>query len=294
MAKKIEGVLVASFTPFTKEGEIDGEVLKGHIKFLAEKGVDGIFASGTYGEGPMLSPDDYQRFDRLMVEAVRENDMFVIAQVGSPSTRQVIQQAEIAAEAGVDAIAAVPAFYYKHDEEAIYSYYRDVTSATDLPFFIYNNPARTGFEITPQFLSRLIQLDNIVGMKDSSDRLLAFCKFKQVVGDKFNLIIGTDDLVLAGLLMGAKGAVLVVGNVFPEIPVQLYRAFKEGDYEKAVQLQYRMLEIRTALKGPYIATYKAALELRGRKGGYARKPLRELTPEEKKKLEAKLRDLALI
>ena len=94
--------------------------------------------------------------------------------------------------------------------------------------------------------------------------------------------------------MGAKGCVVVVGNVFPEIPVQLYRAFKEGGYEKAVELQYRMLEIRAALKGPYISTYKAALELRGRKGGYTRKPLRELTPEEKEKLKARLTNLGLI
>jgi len=79
MVKKIEGVIVASTTPFTKEGEIDEEVLKEHVKFLAGKGVNGIFASGTYGEGPMLSPDDHLKLDRLMVETAKENDMFVIA-----------------------------------------------------------------------------------------------------------------------------------------------------------------------------------------------------------------------
>lgn len=294
MGKKIEGVIVAAITSFTQEGKIDEDALREHIKFLAEKGVNGIFASGTYGEGPMFSPDDHRRFDRLMVDATRENDMFMIAQVGAPSTRQAIQQAKIAAEAEVDAIAAVPAFYYKHNEEAIFSYFRDVSSATDLPFYIYNNPARTGFEITPEFLSKLKRLKNIVGMKDSSNSLLTFCKFKQVVEDEFNLIIGTDDIVLAGFLMGAKGAVVVMGNVFPEIPVQLYRAFIQGNYEKAVQLQYKILEIRAALKGPYISTYKEALDILGKRGGYARKPLRELTPEEKEKLKVKLRNLKLI
>jgi len=294
MAKRIEGVIVASITPFTKEGEIDEGGLEAHVKFLGEKGVNGIFSSGTYGEGAMMSPDDHRQFNRRMVHAVNKHNMFVIAQVGAPSTRQVVQQAEIAAEAGVDAIAAVPAFYYKHDEEAIYSYYQDVSSATDLPFYIYNNPARTGFDITPEFLSRLIQLDNIIGMKDSSDRLLMFCRFKQVVGDEFSLIIGTDDLVLSGFLMGANGTVVVTGNVFPEVPVKLYRAFKEGNYEKAVQLQYKMLEIRAALKGPYIATYKAALEILGRKACYTRRPLRQLTANEKKELEVRLKGLKLL
>lgn len=286
MEKRFEGVYVAAVTPFTEDGAIDKEAMMENIEFMIKEGAAGIFAGGTYAEGPLLGRD-YEEYFRVLAEAVKGR-IPIIAQIGAPDTRTVMELAATAAACKMDAIAAVPPFYYSHDDGAIQSYFREVVASAELPLFIYNNPARTGNDISLALFERLAGLKGIVGIKDSSNSLTQFCKYSMVAPDDFCLLIGSDDLVLGGLVMGAKGAVVVVGNVAPKLLVDVYKAFRAGDYEEARKLQYRAYEYRAALKGPYIATYKEAMNLVGLKGGYTRKPLRGLVEEEKAKLRARL------
>jgi 4-hydroxy-tetrahydrodipicolinate synthase len=292
--QQAEGIIVASLTPFHEDGSVDHKALKAHVDFMIEGGVHGFFCAGTYGEGPMMSPDDYREVSKAFVEAAAGR-VPVIFQVSAPYTMQAVEQAHIVTEAGVDFIAAVPAYYYKHDEEGLVGYFRTLSEATDKPIFIYDNPGRTGNPVTPALFERLIKIDRVVGMKDSSDSIVHFQKCKMVAGDAFQMIIGSDDFMLAGFVVGAQGAIVVLGNVFPKLFVELWDAFNAGDLVKARELQFKILRVRGVLsKGPYVSSYKEAVRLVGHDAGYARKPLRPLTDKEKADQENGLRKLGML
>lgn len=294
MLSRVKGIIVASVTPFHEDGSLDNEALKSHVDFMIKGGVHGFFCAGTYGEGPMLSPDDYREVSKAFVEATAGR-VPVIFQVSAPSTIQAVEQAHIVSEAGVDVIAAVPAYYYKHDEDSLVEYFETLCKATDKPVFIYDNPGRTGNPVTPALFKRLINIDSIVGMKDSSDSIVHFQKCAMIVGGDFKMIIGSDDFLLAGLIAGAQGAVVVLGNVFPSLMVALWDAFNAAEMEKALELQFEILRIRDVLrKGPYVSTYKEAVRLLGGNAGYARRPLRPLTDKERVDLESGLRGLGVL
>lgn len=286
------GVFVASTTPFREDGSLDVPALRDQTEYLIDRGIDGIFASGTYGEGPLLGRD-YGLYYRTL-EEVTTNRIPVIAQVGSPDMSTVLELARLAEDVGMEAIAAVPPYYYSHGDEAILDYYVALGRSSRLPLFVYNNPFRTGNHVGTEVFKRLAESGTVVGIKDSGDNLVQFSHYAQVAPDGFNLLIGSDDLFLPGLLMGAVGAVVVVGGVVPDLVVSLYRAFRSGDYEVARKLQFRLLDVRRALKGPYVATYKEALTLLGRKGGYVRKPLRNLEPKEREHLRESLIAIGLL
>lgn len=291
---KFKGIFAASVTPFTKEGDLDIPALKEEIEYLISKGIDGFFIGGTYGEGPMMTSEEYETYVNTFSETVNGR-VGIIAQVGATSLKQTLKQAEAAEKAKVDALAAIPPFYFPHDDEAIYQYYQDLCSNTNLPVYIYNNPERSGCRITPKLLERLAKIPGLAGMKDSSNSITDFTRYKAVVGSDFNMLIGNDDFTLGALLMGADGGVIVMAGVFPELYVDLYNAFKAGDFEKAREIQYRALSIRSVLKkGPYISTYKAVLGMLGRNAGYCRKPIRELTESEYDTIHQGLTELGII
>jgi 4-hydroxy-tetrahydrodipicolinate synthase len=292
--QEVQGVIVAALTPFHEDGSLDHEALHDHVGFMIEGGVHGFFCAGTYGEGPMLSAADYREVSRAFVKATAGR-VPVIFQVSAPATVQALEQVRIVTEENVDYIAAVPAYYFKHDDDSLVEYFRAISDATDKPIFIYDNPGRTGNPISPGLLKRLAQIDRIVGMKDSSDSIVHFEKCQMAVGSDFRMIVGSDDFYLAGLVMGAQGAILVLGNVFPKLMVDLWNAFKAGDIAQARLLQYEIIRIREVLaKGPYVSPYHEAVRLLGRNAGVARKPLRPLNEKEKADLESGFRRLGVL
>ncbi|MCL5950176.1 MAG: dihydrodipicolinate synthase family protein [Chloroflexi bacterium] len=294
MSTQVSGVIVASLTPFREDGSLDKAALRSHVDFMIESGVNGLFCAGTYGEGPMMSLEDYRDVSQAFVEAVHGR-IPIIFQAGAPSTAQAVEQARVASQAGVDYIAAVPAYYFKHDDDSLVDYYTALSQATDKPIFVYDNPGRTGNPISPALFERLIRIPRIVGMKDSSDSMVHFEKCKMVAGSDFNMIIGSDDFMLPGLVTGARGAILVLANVLPKLFVDLWNAFCAGDMAKALELQFNVLRIRAVFaKGPYVSTYKEGIRLLGRNAGYARRPLRPLTGKEKSDLESGLRKVGVL
>ena len=293
MNKKFKGIIAANVTPFTEDGSLDVEALRSELNYLLDKGVNGFFVGGTYGEGPMMSPEEYGAYIQTVTKTVNGR-VGIIAQIGATSLNQALQQAKYAEEAGVDALAAIPPFF-PHDDVAVYEYYRDLCANTHLPLYIYNNPARSGCKISPALLGKIAKIDGIAGMKDSCDSITEFTKYKAAAGPDFNLLIGNDDFTLSALTMGADGGVIVLAGVFPEIYLDMYKAFHNGDLETARALQNRAIEIRQVLKGgPYISTYKAVLNMLGRKAGYSKKPIRCLTAEEEAKIRKGLTDLGIL
>lgn len=242
----------------------------------------------------MMSPTEYKIYIETLAE-INNKRVTIISQIGATNLAQVLQQLKYAQSAGIDAVAAIPPFYYPHDDKALYDFYKALSEATSLPIFIYNNPTRSGNKITPSLLSKLAKIPGIVGMKDSSSDIKEFIKFKMAVDKDFVLLVGDDDYTVCAFLMGAQGAVIVLALLFPKIYVDMFNEFKKGNLEEAVKLQYKAMQVRMIMKkGPYISTYKEVLKLLGRDGGFAKKPLRVPTKEEMGTIESELKNLGYL
>ncbi|RXJ02047.1 dihydrodipicolinate synthase family protein [Anaerobacillus alkaliphilus] len=292
----IHGVIPAVLTPFTERGEINEKALRDYINFLISKGVHGLFPLGTNGCGPLMSVADRKKVISIVVDETKKR-VPVIVHTGAISTQETIEVTEYAHEVGTDACAVVTPWYFPLDDTSLELHFTAVAEAIpSLPMYLYNIPGNAKNELTPKLVGRLAEKHgNIVGIKDSSKDLSRLKDYLSVLGEGYDVVVGTDALVYPALEMGATGVVSAVGNCFPEVMVELYEAFISGEFSKTKELQYRANEVRDVLKlGSYITPYYEALKLRGVDVGKVKLPLRALTELEKEKLKQGLQELNLL
>lgn len=293
---ELKGVIPAVLTPYTAEHQIDVEALKAYVDFLINNGVHGLFAAGTNGEGMLLSTQE----KKTIIETVTTQAagrVPVIAHTGAMNTEETLELTRFAQSVGADAAAIVTPWYFAHDEESLYRHYGAVAEVCpDFPIFIYNLPGNAKNDMKPALVKRLKDnFANIIGIKDSSKDLNRTCDYINLLGKDFTVIIGTDSLVVPGLLMGCTGVVSAVADVFPEVMVKMYNAFVEGNMEEAVRLQYEVINLRDALKtGPYVTPYKAALQMRGVNVSGYKPPFRLPNEKELASMRTKLEALGVI
>jgi 4-hydroxy-tetrahydrodipicolinate synthase len=279
---EIKGVVVPVVTPFTKDGEVYEEGLRRLLDFHIEKGVHGIFPCGTYGLGPLMTTEQRKKVVEIAVNQIKGR-IVVIAQVGAASTDETVTLAKHAEKAGVDVVAAVPPYYYSYDEAAILEHYRQLVKAVDVPVFAYNIPETSGFTITPSTLAKMADF-GVKGIKDSSFSMIDFMHFIIELKQRkdFTFMVGTEALLLPAMMVGAKGCVSGLANVFPELVVELYQAIVKKNYEEAAKLQLKAAEARMILATAKSAT-AACHGLLGKRGidvGVPKRPILSLTDEE--------------
>jgi len=259
----VHGVVPPTVTAFDEDESVDYETTAAHARFVVDRGAHGVFPLGTNGEFPLLTPDERDRVVEAVVEEIGD-DAPVIAGVGAPSTRQTVAHAEHAESVGADGVVVVTPYYYPVDHDAAVAHYRRVAEAVDLPVYVYHIPSKTGNSLSL---------------------------------DTLTFLAGSDSLLFPGLDLGCAGMVSAVANAFPELVVDLYEAYDEGDEERARQLQSEVYDVRDALKrGPYMAGVKTALGLRevGFDPGPLRSPLRTMDDDDHEALRANLSDLGLL
>jgi 4-hydroxy-tetrahydrodipicolinate synthase len=280
----LNGIFVPHVTPFTREGELDLEALRTCVRFWLESGVSGLVPCGSNGEAPYLSRQERTKVIETVVDEVN-GKIPVIAGTGSMSTKETITFTKDAKDLGVDAALIVTPFYFKPTNREMHEHYRTVSEAVDLPIVVYNVPKFTGFSLETAFIHQLVsENEKIIGLKDSSGNIGAITETIRSVSNKISVLAGTADVALPTLLLGGKGAVIAVANVFPKLCSQLYETFKNGKYEEAKTLQKRILFVNEILVKRYnqLSAIKEALRLQGLPGGYPRKPALPLESEEKK------------
>ncbi|MGI6603541.1 MAG: 4-hydroxy-tetrahydrodipicolinate synthase [bacterium] len=290
---ELKGIIAAMLTPYGEDGEVDLATLRDYTDFLIERGVNGLFPSGTNGEGPALTLAERKSIIEAAVERAAGR-VPVIAHTGAITTAESIDLTRHAKACGAAAAAVVSPFYFPHDEEALETHFVSVAeSVPDFPIYLYNIPGNAKNDLKPGLVARLRKrCNNIVGIKDSSKDLTRLEDYIATLGAGFSTIVGTDTLILPALVMGSAGVVSAIANVFPEPCVALYKVWLEGDLVRARELQYQINSIRSILKaGPYITPYRVALTLRGLPFGNVRPPFRRLNTDEEAALKDGLRTL---
>jgi len=289
----LHGVVPPTVTAFDTDGRLDTEQTAAHAEFVVERGVHGVFPLGTNGEFSLLSAEERDAVVGAVADAVGD-DVPVIAGVGEPGTRQTIARGNAARDAGADGVVAITPYYYPLDAEATVEHYRSICAAIDLPVYVYHIPSKTGNSISLDTVERLAAIDGVAGIKDSS-KDVPWLGQAIADNDELSFLAGSDSLLKPGLDIGCSGLVSAVGNAFPELVVELYEAYEDGDRDRAETLQEQVYDVRTALKrGPYMAGVKEALRHRGFDTGPLRQPLRRMDSDDSETLRAELTELGVL
>ena len=287
MRFRLEGVIPALLTPFTKDGEqVDYDQACALADRLANKGVHGFFPCGTTGEGPLLTVDERKKLLEELVGAVGER-VRVIAHAGAFDTATTIALARHARDAGAFAAGVVTPGFYTLDDDALAAHFKAVAKAVKgFPILLYNIPGCVKNVLRPELLVKLAtQVDNIVGVKDSSGDMAALTQTLANAPRGFHLINGCDEYSFQALVAGAKGSVASTANVVPELFLAIFNHVREGNLKKAWAAQVKLSHVCGLLRhGLSPAYYKEGLRLRGFDAGPVRSPLRKLTAREKRVL----------
>ncbi|MGA9351620.1 MAG: 4-hydroxy-tetrahydrodipicolinate synthase [Anaerolineae bacterium] len=266
------GVFPALVTPFDKDEGMDESAFRGLIRHVIDD-VDGLVPCGTTGEFPYLSVEEQKRLVEIAVEEAKGKP--VIAGTGAPSTRQVIELAKNAKEAGASACLVVTPYYLHPSDKGIYQHFYELAKAVDVPIIMYNIPQVVDAYLPRTVIEDLADIDNIVALKDSSGNLTYTMEVLEMVQGRIDVFIGHDEVVLPALAGGCSGMILASANVFPEVWQRVFKAVQEGDLATARAWQMRVQKLTRIFcrHGGGVAV-KAALNMMGVKVGPPRRPLK--------------------
>jgi dihydrodipicolinate synthase/N-acetylneuraminate lyase len=160
----------------------------------------------------------------------------VLTGVSEYDTRRAARYAQAAEKAGADGLMLLPPMVYVPQEHELVAHFKGVAECTGLPIMLYNNPPAYRTVINKAVLAALVDVPNIVAVKESAPDTRRFTDFLNHFGDRFVLFAGLDDVALEGLYLGAQGWVSGLTNAFPRESVELVAAFQRGDHAKALEI----------------------------------------------------------
>ena len=206
------------------------------MEFNIRAGVHGFWVAGGTGESVLLDDEENQRIAQIAADQNAGRTQ-VIMHVGANTTARAEKLAAHAAQAGVEAVCAVPPFFYQGDDDGVVEYYRAVGAAADRPLFIYNLPGCTGLDVSPALMQRLVEeVPQTTGLKHSSP---VFANLIEFVGMGLDAFIGSGKLMLPAMTVGAVGSVDGPLCAAPELWMDVWNAYQAGDLAAAKQAQER-------------------------------------------------------
>lgn len=280
----LRGILPALITPFDDAGRFNAHGCERLLVRLYDANVHGVYVCGTTGEG--LLQTVAQR--KAVTECALHNspkDKQVIVHVGAACQSEAIELAQHAAQLGAAAISSLPpAGFYSFAE--VTAYYRALAESTDLPLLIYYLPASGGAISTVTQILELCALPNVCGLKFTDHDFYKLSLLKESGATVFN---GYDEVLCAGLLMGADGGIGSFYNLTPELFVTLYAQTQAGQWADARATQRRINELITiTLRFPLFSAIKTMLGWSGIDCGTVLPPRRNLTADEAQELQRQL------
>lgn len=266
---------VALITPF-KDGKVDfesyGELLQYHI----DNGTDAIIACGTTGESATMPDKEHLSVIEYAVKKVN-GAIPVIAGTGSNDTYHGMELTKEAVRLGADAVLLVTPYYNKATQKGLVKHYETITESVDVPCILYNVPSRTGTDIKPETVKILSEMKNIVAIKEATGDIARALEIKALCGDEMDIYSGNDDITVPILSAGGKGVISVIANIAPKDTHNMVRLYLDGEREKALAIQLKMLPLISALfceVNPI--PVKTAMNLLGFRAGDLRMPLCEM------------------
>jgi 4-hydroxy-tetrahydrodipicolinate synthase len=253
----LEGVLTAMATPFEEGGRVDEAATRRLAADVVEHGSHGIVVAGSTGEAATLDDSEHIALLRTIVDEVGDRATIVCG-TGTNDTRHSIELTKAAADAGAEAALIVTPYYNKPNPAGIVAHFEAIAAAVpDLPLIAYNIPSRVVVNVPPEELTRLAQIDNVVGLKQANNDEL------QLIDD-LAILAGNDDLFLQTLEIGGAGGILVASQLVGPQMREIWDAAQAGDLDRAREIDAGLRPLYEALA---VTTnpipVKAALEMAG-------------------------------
>ena len=242
----LKGSLVAIATPMHEDGSLDLDTWRKLIDWHVKEGTDGLVVVGTTGESPTVDFDEHHVLIKTAVEHANRR-IPVIAGTGANSTREAIELAAYAKQAGADMSLSVAPYYNKPSQEGLYQHFRAIAEAVDIPHIVYNVPGRTVADVQNETLLRLAQIPNIVGVKDATANIERGSDLLRQAPADFAIYSGDDATGLALMLLGACGVISVTANVAPRLMHEMCAAALNPNLARARELNNRLLGLHRNL-----------------------------------------------
>ncbi len=290
--KIFSGSGVAIVTPFDTNNEIDYKSFEKLLEFHFENGTDAIVVCGTTGESATLS--DEEKIS-LMEFAVKKSDgkIPIIAGTGSNNTNHAKKLTMRAKEIGADACLVVTPYYNKTTQQGLIEHYAEI-SKVGLPIIIYNVPSRTGLNILPDTYKNLLQLENIVAVKEASGNISQVAEISMLTQNEknFSLYSGNDDQIVPTLSLGGDGVISVLANIFPKQVHDMCQKYFSGDVKESLNLQLKFIPlIKNLFCEVNPIPIKTAMNIMRFEVGECRLPLTKMSNENYKNLVESLKQL---
>jgi 4-hydroxy-tetrahydrodipicolinate synthase len=267
-------VLTAMVTPFDADGALNLDKSKALAKYLVANGNNGVVVAGTTGESATLTHDEQVQLVTAVREALPNHD--VIAGAGSNDTRAAVELTKRVTAAGADAILSVTPYYNRPSQAGIEAHFVACAQATDLPVIIYDIPGRTGRKIDTEVLLRLMEVDNIIGVKDAAGDVSETANFLAQAPEGTEVYSGEDKLTLPLLSVGGVGVIGVATHWAGSEVAEMIAAHAKGQIGDARQMNARLIpswDYETGLDAPNPVPSKVMMNLLGVEVGECRPPM---------------------
>ncbi|HML32406.1 4-hydroxy-tetrahydrodipicolinate synthase [Sporomusa sphaeroides] len=293
---KPQGIIPAVVTPLTPAGKFNEQAMRQLIKYLIDGGVHGLFITGTTGEFYGLTPEEKREIFQVTLDETNGR-VPVYAGTNGITTRESVMLTQLAEECKIDAVSVLTPMFITPSQDQLYTHYQTIAANTSLPVLLYNNPPKTGVNLTAATVAKLADIPNIVSIKDSSGDLTLTAEYIRLTQGRedFNVLMGRDTLIYGALCYGAAGSIASCANVAPRLCADIYDKFMAGDLKGSLEAQFRLAPLRIAFTiGTFPAVIKESLALLGIDAGPCMEPVGPMTTEEREKLRQVLIGMGLL
>ena len=279
---------VAIVTPFFEDGSVDYETFGELIEFQISEGTDAIIVAGTTGESSTMPDDEQVAVIKFAIDRVAGR-VPVIAGSGVNDTAHSIRLSQEIEKLGPDALLVVTPYYIKTSQQGLIEHFEAIANSVDLPIVLYNVPGRTGQVMAPETILHLSQHKNIVAYKDAVGDIAHTLAVRNLVGDNIDIYSGNDDINVPIILVGGKGTISVLANVYPKATHLMCKYALERQVDKAFELQLKYLNfIHMLFAEPNPMPVKKCVELIGKSACHYRLPMTHVAPTLATRLEQEI------
>ncbi|MDA9591768.1 4-hydroxy-tetrahydrodipicolinate synthase [Pelagibacteraceae bacterium] len=240
-----KGSFTALITPF-KDGKFDETSFRSLIDFQLKSGTHGLVPTGTTGESPTLSHEEHIRIVEVCIEQTNKK-VPVIAGTGSNSTEEAIYLTKHAKKAGADAALVVTPYYNKPSQEGLLQHFTKIANSVDIPIVIYNIPGRSIVDMNNETMSKLFEIENVIGVKDATGDIPRVYFTRNEVSNEYNMLSGDDSTTLAFMAYGGHGAISVTSNIAPKLCSDFHNLCMDKNFYDASLINDKLMPLHRAL-----------------------------------------------
>ncbi|HTO84090.1 MAG TPA: dihydrodipicolinate synthase family protein [Methylomirabilota bacterium] len=278
----LKGICVPICTPFAEPGDrIDEGALRSHVDSMIDAGVHIVLSAGGTGEFAYMSEAERRRVHEVVGKQIAGRARFIV-HASAINTRDAIENSKAALDLGADAIMHLPPYFEGPTLNGVMVHFERIARSVAAPLVVYNIPQNTNRDITPEIFQRLMEIDTIRYIKDSTGDFTRIQRLVATGGGVFN---GGDALAYPALVAGCAGCIWGGVNAMPREAVRLYDLVAAGKLADAAALWQRMLPAQIFFwTHDYNPSVKLATNLRGGRVGACRMPLQPLGEDDQREL----------